>query len=66
MKYFLLFVLFLVLVSLFRALTSLITDKEVNSDRTVKALTWRIGLSVALFVILMVAFFAGFITPNTV
>lgn len=66
MKYFLLFVLFLVLVSLFRALTSLITDKEVNSDRTVKALTWRIGLSVALFVILMVAFFTGFITPNTV
>jgi hypothetical protein len=30
----------------------------------VKALTWRIGLSVGLFVLLMVAYYEGWITPQ--
>jgi hypothetical protein len=34
------------------------------SDKLVRALTVRIGLSVALFVLLMVAWYAGLIRPH--
>jgi hypothetical protein len=34
------------------------------SDQLVRALTVRIGLSVALFVLLMVAWYAGLIRPH--
>ena len=34
------------------------------TDQTVKALTWRIGLSLALFVLLMVGIFTGLIHPH--
>jgi len=37
-----------------------------NSERIVKALTWRIGLSLLLFVILMISFALGWITPNNI
>lgn len=36
-----------------------------QSTRVVKALSWRIGLSVVLFVLLMVAFKLGWITPHS-
>lgn len=35
-----------------------------QSTRVVKALSWRIGLSVVLFILLMVAFKLGWITPH--
>lgn len=35
-----------------------------DSDRIVKALTWRIGLSLLLFVLLLIAFALGWITPR--
>ncbi len=35
-----------------------------QSERTVKALTWRIGLSVSLFILLFVAFRLGWIQPH--
>jgi hypothetical protein len=47
------------------ALYFLVHDRE-NSDRIVKALTWRIGLSLLLFVFLMFAFYMGWITPNNI
>jgi hypothetical protein len=34
------------------------------SDKLVRALTVRIGLSVALFILLMVAWYAGLIRPH--
>lgn len=37
-----------------------------GSNRAVKALTWRIGFSVAAFLLLMVAAWAGWIEPNAV
>ncbi len=36
-----------------------------GSTRAVKALSWRIGLSVAAFVILIVAALMGWVEPNT-
>ena len=35
-----------------------------GSNRAVKALSWRIGLSVAAFAFLLIAAWAGWIEPN--
>ncbi len=49
--------------SLFSALYYLM--KGETSERTVKALTWRIGLSLALFLLVMLGYFTGVIgQPN--
>jgi hypothetical protein len=55
-------ILFLVLIvgSLGSALYYLVRDKG-TTDRTVKALTIRISLSIALFVLLMAGYYFGFI-----
>ena len=39
---------------------------EGRGDRTVKALTWRIALSLTLFILLMLGFEFGIITPHTI
>ena len=58
-------ILLLVLIvgSLGSALYYLVRDKG-SSDRTVKALTVRISLSILLFVLLMAGYYFGFI-PKT-
>jgi succinate dehydrogenase/fumarate reductase cytochrome b subunit len=53
----------LILFSLASGLYYLVKDKG-TSERTVKALTWRVGLSVALFALLMAGYYLGFI-PKT-
>jgi hypothetical protein len=57
------FVLLLIVVSLGTALFHLLHDRS-RSTKTVKALTFRIGLSIALFVLLLVAYHLGWITPH--
>jgi hypothetical protein len=52
-----------ILVSLGSALYHLTTGKG-DSGRMVRALTWRIALSVALFALLIVAARQGWITPH--
>ena len=56
-------ILFLVFIlgSLFSALYFLVRDKG-QGERTVKALTVRIKLSVVLFVLLMLGYYFGIIT----
>jgi small neutral amino acid transporter SnatA (MarC family) len=49
--------------SLGSALYYLLMDRE-RSPRTVKALTWRIGLSIGLFLLLLAGFGAGFLKPH--
>ncbi len=41
----------------------MLTDQS-KSDRVVKALTWRIGLSILLIVLIMLGIYTGVITPN--
>lgn len=53
-------VLIIIISSLFSALFFLIKDKN-GSDRTVKALTVRIGLSITLFAALIIAASLGYI-----
>ena len=52
--------LLLILGSLASALYYLVKDKG-NSDRTIKALTIRVSLSVSLFLLLMAGFYFGII-----
>lgn len=53
----------LIFFSLGSALYFLVTEKG-DSTRIVKALTWRIGLSIVLFILLFIAFAMGFIAPH--
>lgn len=53
-------VLLVIIGSLFSALVFLLKDKR-GSDRTVKALTMRIGLSITLFLLLVIAAHYGYI-----
>jgi hypothetical protein len=53
-----------IVVSLGRALFSMSSGPE-NSARVVEALSWRIGLSVALFASLFVSYHFGWIAPHT-
>jgi hypothetical protein len=57
-----LFILLLVLISLGSALVSMI--KGDPSDKMLKSLTWRIGLSVFLFVLLIIGQATGVITSH--
>lgn len=52
-----------ILISLGSALYFLIHDKG-QQTRMVKALTWRIALSLVLFILLFVAFALGWIAPH--
>jgi len=53
-----------IVASLGKALFSMSSGPE-HSARVVQALSWRIGLSVALFVTLLLCYSFGLIAPNT-
>ncbi len=55
--------LLIILSTLFSGLYFLIRDKG-QSTRTVKSLTWRIGLSLALFILLLIGAATGWIQPH--
>ena len=55
--------LLLIFASLFSALVFLFKDKG-RGQRTARALTWRIGLSMTLFLLLMAGFYFGIIPPQ--
>ena len=54
--------LVIVLISLGTALFAM--AKGDKSDKMLKALTWRIGLSVGIFILLLIGQAMGFITPH--
>ncbi|BAO29548.1 twin transmembrane helix small protein [Sulfuritalea hydrogenivorans] len=54
-----------IVASLGVALWRLVRDRG-DSERTVKALTFRIGLSIALFVLLVLGMLAGVVVPHGV
>lgn len=53
----------LILASLGSALFFLMKDKG-KSNRTVKALAFRVGFSIALFILILVAYQLGWIQPT--
>lgn len=62
-KGFIILFLLVIFFSLGSALYYLVHDQG-KTERTVKALSWRIGLSLLLFVLLFIAFALGWITPR--
>ena len=54
-----------ILASLFSGMYFMLHDKS-SSTRNVKSLSIRIGLSLALFALLILAYFLGWIHPNAV
>ncbi len=62
-KYLVVAMLVLILISLGKALFHLSSSEPDDGAKMVKALAWRIGLSVALFVLLIVAYYSGWIDP---
>lgn len=62
-KLFIIFVMIIIVGSLASGLVFLIKDSG-NTKRTVKALTIRVGLSISLFIFLLIAFKLGWIKPH--
>jgi hypothetical protein len=62
-KGFILLLLASIASSLFASLVYLVKDKG-SSDRTVKALTVRVALSIGLFALLMLGTVTGILPPN--
>lgn len=60
MKIVVILVFIAILASLGSALFFLVTDRG-QSKRTVKALAWRVGLSLTLFLLLMASYYLGLI-----
>lgn len=63
MKIIVVLILLVIVGSLGSGLYYLLKDRE-RSPRTVKALTLRIGLSIGLFLLLLLAYAAGLIKPH--
>jgi Protein of unknown function (DUF2909) len=63
-KYLIIALLVLILFSLGKALFYLSSAKPEDGGKMVKALAWRIGLSVFLFLLLIVAYYQGWIQPQ--
>ena len=54
----------LIVISLAKALYHLSSTQPGDGKKMVTALAWRIGLSVALFILLIVAYYSGWIEPQ--
>ena len=65
MKYIILIFFIFIIYSLGSALYYMMKDGD-GSKRMVKALTMRIGLSIVLFILLLFAFWMGWIKPTGV
>jgi hypothetical protein len=61
MRYLVLGGFLLIVASLFSALFFVYKDRS-GSTRAVKALALRVGLSIALFLLLMIGYYSGYIT----
>ncbi len=64
-KLFIVAVLLVILYTLGSALFHMARGKG-DPERVVRALTWRIGLSFALFLLIALAYFMGWIEPQPV
>lgn len=62
-KLIILIIIAVILLSLGTGMFYLVRHKD-DSESLVKALTWRIGLSVFLFILLLLAFAMGWIKPH--
>ncbi len=57
--------LFIVIASLASAMFHLVRGEGRSSDKVLKSLTWRIGLSVLIFILLFIGQSMGLIAPHS-
>jgi succinate dehydrogenase/fumarate reductase cytochrome b subunit len=62
-KLFIIGIMIVILYNLGAGLYYMMVDKG-KTDRTVKSLSWRIGLSVGLIVLVIIGIFTGVIKPH--
>ncbi|MEX0733714.1 MAG: twin transmembrane helix small protein [Steroidobacteraceae bacterium] len=65
-KWLVLAIFFAIILSLVSAMLHLVHDYKGESRRMVRALSVRIGLSIALFIVLWLTWKMGWIEPHTV
>lgn len=63
-KWLVLVIFFAIVLSLASAMLHLVHDYKGESKRMVRALTWRIGLSITLFIVLWATWKLGWIEPR--
>jgi hypothetical protein len=66
MKWLVLFIFFLIVLSLVSAMVQLVHDYRGETRRMVRALSLRIGLSILLFFVLWLTWKLGWIEPHRV
>lgn len=69
MKWLIIIALFLIIASLAGALVAMMRGDSTSGDarrsrRMARALTWRIGLSVLLFIVVIISYHLGWIQPT--
>jgi len=64
MNIFVIIILVVILGSLAFGMYYMIKDGANKSNRMVKALTWRIGLSIGLFALLILGYLTGLLQPH--
>ncbi len=65
-KWLVLAIFFMIVLSLVSAMVQLVRDNRGETRRMVRALTLRIGLSIALFIVLWATWKMGWIEPHAV
>jgi len=65
-KWLVLAIFFMIVLSLVSAMVQLVRDNRGETRRMVRALTVRIGLSIALFIVLWATWKMGWIEPHAV
>lgn len=65
MKIIVLLILFVILYCLGSGLYYML-GKKGDAEKLAKSLTWRISLSVLLFIFLLIGYFLGWITPHMI
>lgn len=63
-KWLVLVIFFAIILSMASAMLHLVHDYRGESKRMVRALTWRIGLSITLFIVLWATWKLGWIEPR--
>ena len=63
-KYGVILVLVLILISLGKALFHMSRSNQDDAGKMFKALAWRVGLSVGLFLLLIIAYRYGWVDPT--
>lgn len=63
---FILAFLLAIVISLGAGLYYLLTEREAKSRKLLHALSWRVGLQIALIIFLVIAYYFGWIHPHAV